>query len=240
MSFAISLYVKEGLVLAADSRTTLNRQIKDNDGTVIDYKPINKSDSNMKLFSVLDKYAISTCGDASINNAPIAGYIDQFINEKCNDKTQVDEIPKMLYDFLTGFSKSVRTIFHIAGYKVEEGIHVQHLYRLFTADGVIKRVNRPDKQGASWDGQADTLSRLINSYYWKNDKGEYIEVPQPEIPWNFFTLQDAVDFSLFAMRTTIDSLRFQSISDSVGGPIDILVIKPNGLEWLQKKELRLY
>jgi len=59
------------------------------------------------------------------------------------------------------------------------------------------------------------------------------------------TLQDAIDFSTFLIRTTIDMQRF---SDGIGldpgevagtgGPIDICVIRPfEGFSWVQKKEL---
>jgi len=51
-------------------------------------------------------------------------------------------------------------------------------------------------------------------------------------------LQDAVDFSIFAIRTTIDAIRFQARPKNVGGPIDVLVITPDGAEWIQRKELR--
>ena len=64
-------------------------------------------------------------------------------------------------------------------------------------------------------------------------------LPHQPIPWGFFTLQDAVDFAIFAVRSTIDALRFQPRAKTVGGPIDVLVIKPTGASWIQRKELRV-
>ena len=52
------------------------------------------------------------------------------------------------------------------------------------------------------------------------------------------TLQDAIDFSIYAIRTTIDTMRFQARPKNVGGPIDVLVITPDETRWIQKKELR--
>jgi len=51
-------------------------------------------------------------------------------------------------------------------------------------------------------------------------------------------LQDAIDFSIFAIRTTIDTIRFQPRPKTVGGPIDVLVIKPEETIWVQHKALR--
>ena len=51
-------------------------------------------------------------------------------------------------------------------------------------------------------------------------------------------MQDAVDFAKYGIKTTIDTMRFQVVPETVGGPIDILVIKPESSQWLAKKELR--
>ena len=52
------------------------------------------------------------------------------------------------------------------------------------------------------------------------------------------TLQDAVDFGVYAVKTTIDTMRFQQKEKTVGGPIDVLVIQPHQAPiFIQKKEL---
>ena len=50
-------------------------------------------------------------------------------------------------------------------------------------------------------------------------------------------LQDAIDYAIHLIRTTIDSLRFEPRYPSVGGPIDVLIVTPDGMEWVQRKEL---
>jgi hypothetical protein len=64
-------------------------------------------------------------------------------------------------------------------------------------------------------------------------------VPSFGIPFQFFTLQDAIDFAVYAVRVTIDSIRFQTRAKTVGGPIDVLVIKPTEACWIDKKELHV-
>ena len=57
------------------------------------------------------------------------------------------------------------------------------------------------------------------------------------ILWEFFTLQDSIDFAEYAIKTTIDAMKFQRRVKTVGGPIDVLVIKPTGAQWISRKEL---
>jgi hypothetical protein len=52
------------------------------------------------------------------------------------------------------------------------------------------------------------------------------------------SLQDAIDFSIYAIRTTIDTMRFQARPKNVGGPIDVLVLTPDETKWIQRKALR--
>ena len=98
-------------------------------------------------------------------------------------------------------------------------------------------------QGAAWNGETEILARLVNPY-WTESKSEdgavtYNKHNAPPIPWNFFSLQDAIDFATFAIKTTIETMRFQERLKTVGGPIDILIIKPTGATWISRKELHV-
>jgi hypothetical protein len=50
--------------------------------------------------------------------------------------------------------------------------------------------------------------------------------------------QDAIDCANFAIRATIDTMRFQAREKTVGGPVDILVIAPDNAHWIAQKQLR--
>jgi hypothetical protein len=100
-------------------------------------------------------------------------------------------------------------------------------------------LNPPGQQGASWGGEVDVLTRLIQPVAEVNQQGEVVtRLPSHPIPWNFFTLQDAIDFAIFAIGSTINAMRFELRPKTVGGPIDVLIIKPTGAFWAQRKELR--
>ena len=66
-----------------------------------------------------------------------------------------------------------------------------------------------------------------------------LHFPEASIKWRMFTLQEAIDFAVYAIRTTIATLRFQSQPVTVGEPIDLLVIKPSQAMWLSKKDLHM-
>lgn len=100
-------------------------------------------------------------------------------------------------------------------------------------------MNTGSNQGVSWGGEGDILSRIIKPAFSQDSQGNYQPYPNHQIPYQFFTLQDAIDFSVYAIRTTTDTIRFQPRAKTVGGPIDVLVIKPDEVKWVQKKELKV-
>ncbi len=53
------------------------------------------------------------------------------------------------------------------------------------------------------------------------------------------TIQDAIDFAIYSVRTTIDTMRFQARPKNVGGPVDVLLITPDEpARWVQRKHFR--
>ena len=71
----------------------------------------------------------------------------------------------------------------------------------------------------------------------KDSKGQEISLGETNITWGLFTLQDAINFAKYAIETTINTMRYSNVVETVGGPIDILVIKPDQAFWIQRKEL---
>ena len=66
----------------------------------------------------------------------------------------------------------------------------------------------------------------------------YSEMRSANIAWNLLTLQDAVDFARYAIQTTSETMRFEQRLKTVGGAIDVLIIKPTGARFLTRKELQ--
>ncbi|HSB06455.1 MAG TPA: hypothetical protein VLK23_14820 [Thermodesulfobacteriota bacterium] len=231
MSFIISVYTHEGIVMAADSRLTLNAKVQQ--GATQKEISFDFSNSTRKLFCTKKGVGISTCGDAGIGSTPIAGYIEQFGSD--NQEEDVDGLASKLLGYFKDLNPGLKTTFHVAGYS-EKG--TQKLYLVSTADNISRQVNPDGLQGAQWAGEVDILTRIINASWLSDDKGNPGQkLPFYPIPWEFFSLQDAIDFAIFGMSATIGAIRFQNRIKTVGGPIDILVIKPAGASWVQQKEL---
>ena len=237
MSFVITMYVREGIVMASDSRLTLNVTQKQDDKTIV-HTAVGLSDSNYKTFLAPNNIGISTFGAADIKGVPIAGYIESFISEQLSNGIEVDDVPSRLLTYFSQFDPLPDAKFIVAGYKSQNGRYEQQVWLVEIASNQTKRVNPPGQQGAQWGGEADILSRLIHRVGILDEQGS-VRNPLPyfQIPWQFFTLQDAIDFCIFAVRSTIDAIRFQPRPKTVGGPIDVLVIKPDGAFWVQRKEL---
>lgn len=243
MSFVIAIYVKEGIVLASDSRTTFNStktlppQKEGDLPSVVNQLGVHISDTNYKSFVTTNHVGITTCGDASIKGLPITGYIESFIREY--DSADVETIANALLPYFKTIEPNLKSVFTVAGYKyVKENQYEQKVYVINTQRGTVEALNTT-AQGAHWDGETDVLIRLIQPLCVKQEKGPHLDLPQYNIPWNFFTLQDAIEFAEYATKVTIDTMKFQERVKTVGGPIDILVLKPNSHQWIAHKELHI-
>lgn len=237
MSFVITMYVREGIVLASDSRLTLNNATQQGTNQIVQMA-VGQSDSNYKTF-LADRIGISTFGAADVQGVPLGGHIESFIHDHLVGKgIDVDDVPKKLLEYFARFQPAPSTQFHVAGYSTLSGSSVQRIWDVNVASGTINLLNGPGLPGASWGGEGDILQRLLLPMASLNSAGQQEAVlPQHHIPWQFFTLQDAIDFCIFAVQSTIDAIRFQPRPKTVGGPIDVLVIKPNEALWVQRKEL---
>lgn len=238
MSLITTLFVREGIVLASDSRITLNaKEATESMQTV--QLAVSESDSINKTFLTPNNIGISTHGAADISGVPISGFIESFITEHLNNEAAIDEVPKLLLEYFKKLPAPPATFFHVAGYKKINDIFVQHVYTLNISSGEIIKINLKEvygEQGAAWGGESDILSRLLQPVYIKSGD-KYDPLPTFPIPFQFFTLQDAIDFAVYAISTTIDSMRFMARPKTVGGSIDVLVIKPQKAEWIKQKTL---
>lgn len=238
MSLIIAVYVPEGIVLAGDSRLTLTWT--DKTETNEQHNSITTSDSYTKIYSLANKFGLGVFGEVYIDQVNICGSLNQFTQQNIDETTTIDEIPERLIMFFGEKFNYPATHFYLVGYNNEDGISVPYTYSINLADKSYKRSNFENEQlinGANWGGEIEVLSRILLTV--KMQRGdEWAELADNAIPWNFMTLQDAVDFGVYAVRTTIDTMRFQQKEKTVGGPIDVLVIQPyQEPVFVQKKEL---
>jgi 20S proteasome alpha/beta subunit len=238
MSLIINVYVREGIVMAADSRLTLTipRTLP---GGQTHTLSLTTSDSAKKLFLAPNNVGIATCGAADIGGVPIAGFVESFIVEKLKGQDlAAEQVANELKNYLSTLGVRAGTLFHVAGYAQTAAALEQILFFVDPAAGLVSRLNPVNQQGANWGGEIDVLQRLLNDVALAQPSGQPpTPLPFFGVPFEFFTLQDAIDFAVFGIRSTIETLRFQAREKTVGGPIDVLVVTPDGAKWIRQKQL---
>lgn len=244
MSLIIVVYVPEGIVMASDSRQSITIGGTRPTGEEFKVETVN-SDAVMKTF-LLDQQqvGISSFGQDLLDGVPMASYIRRFIEEGLVAADDVSTIPGKLVAYFGKSFPKADVGFHVAGHKKEGKSSIPHVYHCHVGKNKVERRNaRPDGSiiyGTTWSGQIDILTSIINPVAVKDEKGKdkIIRSPAPII-WDAMTLQDAIDFSIYAIRTTIDTMRFQARPKNVGGPIDVLLLTPERPpDWIQRKKYR--
>lgn len=153
-------------------------------------------------------------------------------------------------------------VLFIGGYNNDNS---HEIYNVYVPGEIIKIRDSKQKgleYGANWIGQSDVVSRIIKGW-----DGRILNIPfvnetlkqkgQPEIEkqlngleyainWGAMPLQDAIDFSVLAIQTTSAIQRFSDgiridpgDVPGVGGPVDVLVLTPDGPKWIKQKELEI-
>jgi hypothetical protein len=227
--------------MSADSRMTLNsqRQINANQTELIS---VTSSNASQKITILKKKFGISFCGDAAINSQPIMGFVVKFEQEVITEEMEIDQIPQLLLDYFRHINPSSNVIFHLAGFRIENNLKVPYIYNVETIRNVFNRLNI-DPAGnllyaASWSGEGEVMAKLFAQQSIISQQGDQITTSPPlSILVNFFNLQDAIDFCIFATKLTIDTSIFLPRPRTVGHPIDVLILdQREGLQWIQKKE----
>jgi hypothetical protein len=240
MSFIITAITQEGLVMASDSRLTINNT-RDVNGTKVTDVGVSQSDTSYKTFLTKSGCGISAFGTATVQGVPLSGYIDAFILEKTTATTPVEDIPGLLIAHMQSLPEVPDAGFHVAGYSQKDGKKAPYVTRVFSKTGQTNNVV-PSQQlrGVIWDGEADIMTRILNpNLFIRTPNGQFEPLSNYGIPLDMFTLQDAIDFAVYAVRATSDTMHFQLRYKTVGGPIDVLIVKPDGAEWLHRKGLHL-
>jgi len=251
MSLVITTYVPEGIVLASDSRQSITIEGKTPEGKELPKIDTVNSDNVYKtyLLSKRDKedkpifeVGVQFFGQDLLGGISTASHIKRFSEEILTDEDDVTTIPKKLVDFFRELFPTADTGFHVAGYKKEEKVSVPYVFYCHVTRNIVERKNlKPDDSiayGATWSGQIDVLAGIIQPSLMPGSEGKAVPLQKPPIIWDAMALQDAIDFSVYTIRTTIDTIRFQARPKNVGGPIDVLVINSDGARWIQKKELK--
>jgi hypothetical protein len=232
MSLVVTVYVPSGIVMAADSRMTVFRtEDREESGQKLRVQQqLVLSDSAYKIVRLRTVPAgIGVYDSGIIDNQPVESHVRRFEEEALTTVDDVNAVAQKFLEYFQSNHKGVGLGFHVAGYKLEGKASVPYvLVGHTTRETQIRRVNATEKDelqyGVVRAGDVLVANRLIDA----NSLPLFAAMP----------LQEAIDYAIHLIRTTIDTLRFEPRFPTVGGPIDVIVVQPEGMHWVQRKELR--
>lgn len=254
MTIVVGIATPDGLVLAADSRTTREEEGR----TRI------ASDSAQKIFRLCDgAFGVACYGVALFQEKTVAGHMDEFEANLKAAPDNVEKVAQLLGDF---FQTCLLEAFVAAGtpWLPEMGPQLGFQVAGYTVDGVghLIDVRVPGDGGALVvqtgiattnigiypQGQDDVISRLLAGVDSDALAGSGVEVPEDVsealagLEYRLLyplTLQDAVDCATFLISTTIGMQRFSNGTAAdpggipgCGGPIRILAIMRKESQWV--------
>lgn len=261
MTVAITVVSADGIVMAADSRTTLQM------GEEIPTRVL--SDFTHKVFKVGNN-VVAAYGWAFLNRRNVAGHMIQLETE--SGDCDVEQLALRLRDFFgeridehiaQGLDEPPPANtdvlgFLVGGYKDSVG----YAYEVLLPNRRVEQLhNTRDSTGSAWRGQTGVIGRLVKGADWEilpalaeaANKTSQLQELMPVmhgmeyvIPFESMNLQDSIDFSVLAIRTTIDVQRLThgyaarvGSWPGVGGPMEIAVVTANeGFKWLQRTDLQ--
>ena len=232
MSLVVTVYVPSGIVMAADSRMTVLRseEREEGDQKLKVQQQIVLSDNASKIVALSTIGAGISVYDAGvINNQPVDSHVHRFEEEEITPEDDVVSCGEKFLSFFQTNYANVPVGFHVSGYRLENRASVPFvLVGHTTKQEGVRRINVNDdgkvQYGILRSGDIQVVNRIIE----KTQLPLFAAMP----------LQDAVDYAVHLIRTTIDTMRFEPRFPGVGGAIDVLAVTPTEMQWVQRKELR--
>ena len=267
MSLAVVFKSAEGIVLAADSRVTLNIT----GGAENAWETIPAFyDNATKLLKVngQEHVGVVTFGLGALGtNALRTAYsfmpeFEEALSKDASGRLPVYEFAQKLSDFFVEQWRATMPsdfngpdlVFLIGGYNENEPYG--RVYEVLIPSNPEPCERHPDNEfGVTWGGQREYVDRLIRGFddslpaevqHWYDLSDEQNEqlfqeiagASQLPIPFHFLSLQDCVDLTIFLIRTTITLQKWLVGIRGVGGAIDVATItRTEGYRTVQQKQI---
>ena len=260
MSLGVVVKGPEGVVLAADSRVTLEAR-----SSVTGAAPLLVTfDNASKLLSFGEPHSYVgavTYGTAVLNLRTAHSFLPELQDWLPKKRVDVETFAKSLSDFFleqwksAGAKDTTPMSFVVAGY--DPGAAYGSVYMFDIPSQPTPRERNPGNEfGMTWGGQIEFITRLIRGYdlaviplladKLKQSQAEVHKLlescaPMLEfrVPYQVLPLQDCVDLATFLIRTTVTAQTLSVGVRGVGGPIEVAYIRrTHPLKFIQRKRLR--
>lgn len=234
MSLIALVTVPEGIVVAADRRMTVEFYVPKNKGKFGKSSGTWYNDHHDKIYLCENNCVITNNECATLEGCDINHWIHTFMREQVQKDVDITQMPEMLLTYFQSFDEIINTHFMIAGY---DSFHQQRIYDISIIDDDIIEYDAIHNRVACYCGENHYINRLMEACLLTDQNGNQQVLQETKLPLELFTLDQAIDFCRFVIDMTKQMLEFVDALQSVGGNTDILVIKENGITWIQKEEL---
>ena len=215
MSLIVSVFLNDGIIMASDSRTTYKTK------TSVRY-----TDQTYKTVLMDNKFGISHCLNATVNGKTVDFHLQNFM--KIYKGKGLTKIPNLLKEYFLSLNPNCNIEFLICGYINEKA----YGYRVQTQGIIEKLITNP--LHVYWAGERDVPSRLFSSVYYKKGN-KFYDHSYHRLKLETFSIPGGIDFAEFLINTAKNVMAYQECDQTIGGPIDILVLKPYESYWYRKK-----
>ena len=216
MSLIVTVIVKDAIIMTSDSRTTYIYK----DGKV------SYSDHANKTYLFDGRIGISTCRNAKVNDVDVEMHLADF--EKIHKNKSITRIPRLLKEYFINLDSKCDICFLVGGY--EKG--KPYLYLIYTQGEILKCESR--FPAAIWEGEKDIPSRLFTTVYVKKGTN-YTKHCENKLNIDKFSILDGIEYAKLVINTAKNVMKFQDVNQTIGGAIDVLILKEDKAFWYEKK-----
>lgn len=266
MTLAVTVVCQDGVVVAADSRTTLGNHRMLRVG----------SDFTHKVFAP-GGVAVATYGEAFVDERSIASHMAEFAVVEAGNCAHPGPTARKLAAFFGDRYDGHRAAlgddegapppgvaalgFLVSGY---DDAGVGEAWEVTLPDRAVEQIaTTANGGGAAWRGQSDVVTRIVRGADLEllvrlaavHKLGAELDAVMPmldecsyRIPFDSMNLQDGIDFAVLCIRTTIDVQRLtlgplatapEFSWPGVGGPIEIATVTATGgFAWVQRTSVQ--
>ena len=245
----------EGVVIAGDSRSSVQLA----PGSVR-----TSTDYARKMFAINDEFVAATFGWATLEGKTISGHVREFEQQMAHTNN-VGQVANELRDYFQARVQAhiaagldpappqgVEPLgFIIGGY---DAAGIGHVMQVWPLGGAVHDLSQTNNPGGVWNGEIDVMIRLVKGYdmarvdttAWPQPHRDELANTEYITNFGWFALQDAIDWTVYVARTTIDTQRFTNGTigspgavPTTGGTIEVATVTPgDGVQWIRRTELR--
>lgn len=260
MSLGVAIKGPEGIVLAADSRVTLEARAPNVLPLLVSFDNATK----LLSFSKQRFAGAVTYGAALIGLRTAHSFVPEFDLKLPDEHLEVEEFAKGLSTFFEARWKESMPddypgpdmTFIVGGFGPGAAYGRVFLFSIPRNPQPVEQNPGEHNFGMTWGGQLQIATRIIHGYdpALPPTLAQAMGVSEDQlrqaltslrqqlefrIPYDVLPLQDCVNLAIFLIRATISAQALAVGVRGVGGPIDVAIItRTEGLKYVQQKKTR--